>query len=215
MFIINCLSKFLYKSDYNNYLNSLNYDLYNEICKNLNIGNLKNLKIAYNDKEIHDSSDINLVNNKKVINKYFNELKLNTYIYTYFRKSFFPINIIKKLPILLYKSNFRQGDYIDNIKYNDMNFPIMIGIDDWKRLYLCIRYKTNDKEHVVIFFQRFSNVKSEWVRAGHNTGPILNFSNCLMNKESKRYLIKNICELQCKEKLSTSQFINIKLDCYL
>ena len=107
----------------------------------------------------------------------------------------------------MFRSYYCLGDYIDNIKYKDMNNPIMIGVDNWERPFICIKYKYlvkgKERKHVLIIFQRFKGVKSNWVKSGHNAGPILHFSACLLSYDEQKILIKNICQLLAKEKVST------------
>ena len=207
MHYINNLINFLSFKEKTNYFDSLNMDLFLIISEFLNIQELKNIQISYKSNDLLISSKIQIAKNKKILTRYFNNFILHRSIYKYFKNTFLPMRIISKLPILLYKSYFALGDYIDNIKYKDMNKPVMIGIDFWKRPFICIRYKylVNGKErkHVLIIFQRFKGVKSNWVKAGHNAGPILHFSQCLLNNEEQKILIKNICQLLSKEKVST------------
>ena len=73
--------------------------------------------------------------------------------------------ILALLPILKWKSYFEGSTgYIDQINPKNVSYPIMIGIDDYKRPYITIKtqstFKKNIYSVVVTIFQRYSDSKS-------------------------------------------------------
>lgn len=68
-----------------------------------------------------------------------------------------------KLPILDLKGERGFTDYIDFIKAEDMDCPIMIGIDCYNRHFMAIKVKTNNDKYIVgTFFQRYTNDSYTW-----------------------------------------------------
>ena len=76
--------------------------------------------------------------------------------------------IIYKLPILDFNTNFCLGDYIDNIKTKDLKYPIMVGVDLWKRPYITIKFNETkyQKYRAITVFQRYTNDKKNWTFGG-------------------------------------------------
>lgn len=218
MYYINNLVNLLDLREKINHLNSLNIDMFYKIGEFLDIQELRNMQISYKSNDLLISSKFQIAKNIKFLTSFFDKIILHSSIYSYFENTFFPMRLINKLPIIIFRSYYCLGDYIDNIKYKDMNKPIMIGVDNWGRPFICIRYKHinngKEKKHVLIIFQRFTGVKSNWVKAGHNTGPILKNSPCLLRVEEQQMLLRNICELQSKVKVNYTNEL-IKLDCLL
>jgi hypothetical protein len=72
-------------------------------------------------------------------------------------------NIYDTLPILDIGNKMGLTDYIDFIKAEDMNHPLMKGTDIYGRKFIAIKVKTHNtktnqyKEIVGTFFQRYSN----------------------------------------------------------
>jgi hypothetical protein len=72
-------------------------------------------------------------------------------------------NIYDTLPLLDIGNKIGYTDYIDFIRAEDMNHPIMKGIDIFGRKFIAIKVKTRNtqtnefKEIVGTFFQRYSN----------------------------------------------------------
>ena len=93
--------------------------------------------------------------------KSFNE----NYIRQYFKNTIFDKKIIYNLPILIYKDRYSSGDYIDCIKNKDLNYPIMLGVDDWNRPFITFKVK-NQKIYAITIFQRFSDCKKTWAVGG-------------------------------------------------
>lgn len=183
-----------------------------EIVDYLNNSNLQSLRII--SKKFNNSDIIcqQLNKNKMIQLQYLNFL-FNKKIRNYFENTFFPMTIINKLPIIKFKNHFISGtNYIDNIKKEDMNSGIMIGVDVYYRPFIVIKYKCNqdnieqvsksfsvdkDKINVITIFQRYTDSKKIWCKAGNAdaTSPLLNYSSILLGKNDKKILIKNIINL--------------------
>lgn len=65
-------------------------------------------------------------------------------------------------PILKYQTRFCQIDYIDEIKLNDVYNNIMIGIDDWSRPFIVIKYNVKNFTNLETLFQRYTGEKNTW-----------------------------------------------------
>lgn len=74
-----------------------------------------------------------------------------------------------KYPILKWKDDFLGfTGYIDRISCTDLSSPIMIGIDDYKRPFISIKFTKNKKTGCVTYFQRYENCINNWVWGGDN-----------------------------------------------
>lgn len=69
----------------------------------------------------------------------------------------------------------RKGwtDYIDFIKGDEIKFPVMKGIDIFKRPFLVFRVKVGKKIYSQTFFQRYSNGCSWQTAKGGNDGDLM------------------------------------------
>jgi len=65
-------------------------------------------------------------------------------------------------PMLSYKSQFCDLDYIDKIKFSDIYAPIMLGKDHFNRAFITIYEKNNNIDTVFTIFKRFSNDIYSW-----------------------------------------------------
>ena len=67
------------------------------------------------------------------------------------------------LPVLDLKDETGFSDYIDFIKAENMDHPIMIGVDCFNRPFMAIKVKTNEDKYVVgTFFQRYTDDPYTW-----------------------------------------------------
>ena len=84
------------------------------------------------------------------------------------------------LPILKYKPKFMGSThYIDKILPSDVNEPIMIGVDVYKRGFITFRLKKNKNIWVETFFQRYSDItisSSSWTWGGKENNQITNYN---------------------------------------
>ena len=138
-----------------------------------------------------------------------------------FKNTPFPRLLINLFPILPWKSYYEGcTGYIDRIRINDMKSPIMIGIDQFRRPYICIKYicpewrkdsplSDGSKYCFVTIFQRYSNNKKTWVKC-REKGPILScHAYSTFNLEDYEYLIRNIIRLITGKKIMFEARLNL------
>ena len=81
------------------------------------------------------------------------------------------LNFINNLKVPKLDIGGQEGmtGYIDFIKLTDMDYPIMKGIDKYKRLFLVVKYKDykTDKQYFTTFFQRYSDNDNDFRGCGH------------------------------------------------
>jgi len=127
-----------------------------------NYNDIKNLSLCNK-----STTEIKNLYNKYLLikNKYFNYLKKYK-ILKYLQEGPFK-RFANKYPILNWESNFLgYTGYIDNISLHNLSYPIMIGIDSYKRPFISIKFIRNRKPGCVTYFQRFENCKYNWVWGG-------------------------------------------------
>lgn len=76
-------------------------------------------------------------------------------------------NSLHNFPILTWKDRYcGSTGYLDQMRDNDIEYPIMIGIDNYKRSFIVISYlKKGEKSKyscLDTLFQRFTNDKYTW-----------------------------------------------------
>ena len=76
-------------------------------------------------------------------------------------------NFIQKYPELDLKGQTGETDYIDFLTWEDIDHPIMWGIDRFNRLFFVIKGYVNGKKVLQTFFQRYSGILSVWTSAGN------------------------------------------------
>ena len=119
-----------------------------------------------------------------------------------------------RLPLLQFKPSFiGSSNYIDGISNKDLTHPVMIGIDNYGRYYLTIKYQCDqmewgfdgdiytvdrDKTNCLTIFQRLTGGDG-WCKAGcdcHNSGaPFLHGSPTLLSEQDKQLLVQNIFKM--------------------
>jgi hypothetical protein len=137
-----------------------------------------------------------------------------------FKNTPFPKLLINLFPILPWKIYYEGfTGYIDNIRINDMKSPIMIGMDNFRRPYICIKYvcpewrkdsplSDGSKYCFVTIFQRYSDNKKTWVKC-REKGPILScHANSTFSKEDYEYLISNMISLVTSKKIMFEARLN-------
>ena len=94
-------------------------------------------------------------------------------------------------PILKFKPHFEGGTgYIDGIIPNDVDYPIMIGKDDFGRSFITFKLKLteNNKIHVETLFQRYSMCSIKWTWGTAFQSYLSNFTGYFsMNTLSNKY----------------------------
>lgn len=170
-----------------NYLVTLNYDILQNICNYLKYYELIELaKTDVKNVDLQNSIKVQYDLQKFLLNlKRYKLLKL-------FENTFFPMGLVKKLPILEFEDIYVGGSrYIDSIIESHINKPIMIGTDDFNRPFIVIKYEYNNKWHIITVFQRRSDCKRIWIKSDKlQHGPILGASNTMLNNFYKKQFIK-------------------------
>ena len=102
------------------------------------------------------------------------------------------------IPILPCSKKFIGAtDYIDGISTEDVTHSIMRGIDFYRRPYLCVRYKylnRSSRTHLLVIFQRYTNVPQTWCRVGSRSQPILGgYEGVCLDIAAQQTLLRNLC----------------------
>lgn len=148
----------------------------------------------------------NFIANNHAVNK---EIKRKS-IYSYFENTFISYNILEKSKLLDWNDKFIMIDYVDRIFIQDLEYPLMITVDRYKRPVLSIKYKYNNSDTyngILTLFQRYTNDKICWVKA-NSRGPFLSMSaHHGMTKKDKELVIYNINSLlDGKNKIRVNNF---------
>ena len=112
------------------------------------------------------------------------------------------------VPVLAFQNRFCGGtDYLDGIVYSDITHPLMIGVDRYRRPYLCVVYHWLDhwlggsdgaktKTCMLTVFQRYTDSPFTWCRIGWDKQPILgeHYHTCL-SPDAKTTLLRNLFRL--------------------
>ena len=178
--------------------------LLNNIYIYLNLDDLKSLLfIRLKDKNLVLFRIMEIKNQLKI---YFKIWDYYNRCYSYFKNTFWPMKLIYSLPIIDYKYRHTGGtDYIDGVRKSDMDSPIMVGVDRYKRPFISIKYKerlggeliSNSKDRraiakVLTIFQRYTDSNRIWCKAQNMYGTILQNTSTALNEEDKLLLINNI-----------------------
>lgn len=71
------------------------------------------------------------------------------------------------LPVLEWRDTWPSREYIDLLQPENLQAPIMRGMDRFKRPFIAICFMHSDGVGVATFFQRCSNKKNNWAIGGH------------------------------------------------
>ena len=174
----------------------------------LNISDLYNIKLL--NKELNN--DIYLKKEldvkKTLLSNYLQIWKKLIGIGKYFNKTFFPKKLIKLLPVLPCKRTYVGcTDYIDGIRAKDLTYPIMIGVDHFRRPFITIKYKFNKNEygHITVF-QRYTDNKKNWVKCNTKGPLMIHDGSSVFTKEDKDLFINNIIRLICEKKILVNEY---------
>ncbi len=129
--------------------------------------------------------------------------------------------LLLDLPTIKFNDKFIGAtDYIDGIKSVDLNDSSVLGLDEYGRYFISIKYRCLEDEwefngsiypinsgmvHCLTVFQRYTG-GSSWCKAGYssmnNSSPILYGSpTCLTNIDMK-YFIRNIYKMKVGDKIT-------------
>jgi len=202
-----------------------------------------------NIKYLNKKSILNFKENKKYVNSVFNR-KLNILknnltiwnnyikVYRFFEKTFLNSSefktkkFIRQFPILPWKRYYSGGtNYIDRIRTSNLKYPIMIGVDHFRRPFITIKYTyqeldwaddINKKKIIysenkigrITIFQRYTNDYTCWVSC-NKRGPIMRFDgNSSFSDSEKKLLIENIICLISGKKTRCFQMPRRHFDAY-
>ena len=117
---------------------------------------------------------------------------------------------MEKSKLLDWNNKFIMIDYVDRIFIQDLEYPLMITVDRYKRPVLSIKYKYNNSDTyngVLTLFQRYTNDKICWVKA-NSIGPFLSMSaHHGITEKDKELVIYNINSLlDGKNKIKVNNF---------
>ena len=119
-----------------------NIDKIMNITSDTNLLNLDSLDtVSKISRDYRQDESINYQLDKlNLKSQYFSTWKQFSKTDYFFRNTFIPDFLIKQIPIIKYKNHYTGAtDYIDGISENDMSYPIMKGVDCYRRPFICIK----------------------------------------------------------------------------
>lgn len=127
-------------------------------------------QLTYNDQQFFDLQlkGILLYDQNETYNNMIDMLK-ETMIYSAnIINMFGGLRQIMKFPIINIGDKVGHTDYIDFLRPNDLSFPIMRGVDTFKRPFISLRYidRRYNETKVETFFQRYSDDYLTWTSGG-------------------------------------------------
>ena len=90
----------------------------------------------------------------------------------------------KSLPILDIGNKQGFTDYIDFIKPDEVKYPVMQGIDCFRRKFIVLKMIVNKKQFFQTFFQRYTN-GSSWMGCGHYGRNLIDTSGNMSDEQFK------------------------------
>ena len=122
--------------------------------------------------------------------------------------------------------------YLDRFISQDLNSPIMKGIDYYHRPFITLKYKTEDwelirpgqdnlkikgEDGIFTIFQRYTG-GSGWVKSSNYRCPILYESAVYIDEKYQKIIVKNIIELLLNKPISVYNYYTdsiVKIKCQL
>ena len=119
-------------------------------------------------------------------------------------------------PILDVGQRMGWTQYIDYITWDEVEYPIMKGIDSARRKFVVLKVVVNNVRIMQTFFQRYTG-GSGWMGCGHATTNLIDTSGCL--RDNQIQFIKKIINDEkpiVKEELSPCLeiFLNNSVELY-
>lgn len=198
--------------------------------------------LPYSDLEVLFNMDKSCLNsnansffksNSNLVEKYFKKYKNYIQLDKYFSDSFIPKAIYQTLPQLSFQAHHMGGThYLDRFISQDLNSPIMRGIDCYRRPFITLKYKTEDwelirpgqdnlkikgEDGIFTIFQRYTG-GSGWVKSSNYRCPILYESAVYIDEKYQKIIIKNIIELLLNKPISVYNYYTdsiVKIKCQL
>ena len=97
----------------------------------------------------------------------------------------------KLYPTFDVKNRNGVTDYIDYLRWNEIDHSVMVGVDKFRRKFMVVKMLVNDDQKVMqTFFQRYTD-GSGWMGCGHATSS--NLIDTIGGMTNEQFvLIKNI-----------------------
>ena len=117
------------------------------------------------------------------------------------------------VPVLAFQDRFCGGtDYLDGIVYSDLTHPLMIGVDRYRRPYLCVVYHwsvgggvdgvggvgsdgAKTKTRVLSVFQRYTDSPFTWCHGWDNQPILGEHDHTCLSPVAKTTLLRNLFRL--------------------
>lgn len=192
----------------------LNADLTYRVGKILELSDLGGLQHITNENQVIQCLHGQLQTKQKVL-----EILKKTKLLKYLSPKF---QLVGQFPILPFQPHFLGAtSYLDGIKARDMTHPVMFGVDPYRRVYICVKYRCcqdsfrQNNEEVQIdptgkiftltVFQRYTESRGTWCKAGHSAdcyqNPYLNGARTLLSQQDITLFLKNIFTLLERQEL--------------
>ena len=116
-------------------------------------------------------------------------------------------------PILNLESRQGNTDYIDFLRWNEVSYPVMVGLDKFKRKFMVIKFWINNKQIMQTFFQRYTDGNC-WMGCGHATTNLLETSGSMNDKQIellKKLLNYETVELEEHHRPCSQSFLGKKV----
>ncbi len=192
----------------------LNADLTYRVGEILELSDLGGLKHITNENQVIQCLQSQL-QTKKLVLETLRKTKLLNYISP-------KLHLIRQFPILPFQPHFLGAtSYLDGIKARDMTHPVMFGVDPYRRVYICVKYRCcqdsfrQNNEEVQIdptgriftltVFQRYTESRSTLCKAGSAAdcyqNPYLNGTRTRLSQQEISLFLKNIFILLERQEL--------------
>lgn len=181
-------------------MNNIPIDIYNIIIPHLELINI--LHLCQSNTYMLSILKENLKDKIKIKKKW-----INKHIVPMIHKITNGIHTLIFAPFIKYNICFcGSTGYLDNIKIDDVHYPIMIGKDHLERSFIVFKLKTGKrvneyKFHINTLFQRYSDCKHKWTCATNSHFLLTNETglSTSVNKIHHKLLEKNIKNLLNKK----------------
>jgi hypothetical protein len=112
----------------------------------------------------------------------------------------------------------REGwtQYIDFIKWEEVDYPFMKGRDKYNRYFIVVKMIINEKKIMQTYFQRYTS-GTGWMGCGHATTNLLETPGCMKQKQIElvNEIIKDNNPIVKEEHIPClDSFINSKVSLY-
>ena len=99
---------------------------------------------------------------------------------------------IPDIPVLDIGRRIGHTEYIDFLKWNEVKYPIMKGVDIYRRHFLVVKMIVDGNKIMETYLQRYTGDNTNWMACGHATRCFLNTQGSGLIKEQIELLKKVI-----------------------